>query len=303
MTEYQKPFLKWVGGKSKLLNKIVPNIPLKINNYHEVFLGGGSMLLAILTLKKEGKLIIEGKISAYDLNKSLINCFEWVRNSPLLVTEGVLKLRKEFMSIETNTLKQRGAPDINENNYKTTREHYYYYIRNKFNNCDKRTMNAAIYFIFLNKTGFRGMYREDKSGRFNIPYGLKDKKTIPGIINKEEILAISSLIEDVNFMNLDFEKTLDRVEGGDFVYLDPPYAPESNTSFVEYTGDGFNGEKHNILFEKVKKLKDVKWVMSNSNVGLVRDSFNGYNINEIVARRAINSKNPGATAKEVVIFN
>ena len=293
-----KPFLKWVGGKSKLMNYLLPKFPEQINNYHELFLGGGSVLLQVLLSKK-----VKGTVYVYDLNSALINTFKQVKNNPEKVINFVNKLKQEFSSIKINTLKQRGAPDVNESNYKTTREHYYYWTRNLYNKNPKNTVESAGYFIFLNKTGFRGMYRESSSGEFNIPYGLKDKNKVPGIIDELNMHKVSELIKDVKFVHSGFENSIRQIKGGDFVYLDPPYAPENESSFVGYTKDGFGKDVHKKLFEEIKKLKNIKFVMSNSCVKLVLDNFKLYNIEKIIARRAINSKNPESTAKEVVIYN
>ena len=305
MTEYkiQKPFLKWVGGKTQIIKDIISKIPSEINNYHELFLGGGSVLLAVLSLQKQKKIVIKNKVYAYDLNLTLINTFRQIQNDYKVVVVEVLKLKEEFKNIENNTLKQRGAPkDINESNYKNTREHYYYWIRSKFNNCVKTTLESAVYFIFLNKTGFRGMYREGNNG-FNIPYGLKDRKTIPGIIDENEIKKVSELIQNVKFIHCDFTSSIKNVKDGDFVYLDPPYAPVNKKSFVGYVADGFNLEMHKLLFSEIKKLGEIKFVMSNAKVDLVTENFQEYNCEDIIARRAINSKKPGSTTTEVIIYN
>ncbi len=308
---YQKSFLKWVGGKNKLLGHIIPNIPLEMENYHEIFLGGGTILLAILSLQKENKITIRNKIYAYDLNKSLINCFKQIQKNPQKIYYLVCAVKKTFLSIETNiTLDSegnaiKGAPTVTKDNFMTTREHYYYWIRHLFNTSSKTTQKSAAYFIFLNKTGFRGMYREGQDGKFNIPYGLKDKKTDPSIINKSEIKNISALIQNVEFICCDFKNSLKNPNLNDFVYLDPPYAPEKENSFVKYTKKGFNLETHKSLFKLIHGLheKNIKFVMSNSAVKLVKDSFNDYTITDITRRNAINSKNPASKAKEVVIYN
>ncbi len=299
----QKPFLKWAGGKTQIIHDIVSKFPNKINNYHEIFLGGGSVLLAILSLKKQNKIHINNKIYAYDLNPALINTFQQIKNNHTQVISEVNLIIEEFSKITTNTLGQRGAPkNIDQNSYKTTREHYYYWIRNIFNTNSKDTPLSAAHFIFLNKTGFKGMYREGTNG-FNIPYGLKDKQNIPSIINEDDINNINILIQEVEFKCLDFSKSLLNVIYGDFVYLDPPYAPENSKSFVGYVADGFNLETHKLLFNQIKNLENIKFVMSNTKVDLVTDNFKDYNCHDIIARRAINSKKPGSTTTEVIIYN
>ena len=151
------------------------------------------------------------------------------------------------------------------------------------------------------------MFRENKNGEFNIPFGLKDRKTLntPSVILEDNINSISELIQKVQFHHLDFENSIKKVKKNDFVYLDPPYAPEDKKSFVGYNSCGFDLEKHNKLFKLIRKFnsKNVRFIMSNSNTDLVNNTFVDYNKEIISARRAINSKNPADKTKEVVIFN
>ena len=156
--------------------------------------------------------------------------------------------------------------------------------------------------MFLNKTCFRGMYREGPNG-YNVPYG-HYKKT-PTIISEVDLNYMSDLIKDVEFIHSDFCHSIENIKAGDFAYLDPPYAPENETSFVGYTKDGFSLETHKKLFSEIQKLnkKNIKFVMSNAKVDLVMDSFGGYKYEDIIARRAINSKKPGSTTMEVIIYN
>ena len=143
------------------------------------------------------------------------------------------------------------------------------------------------------------------------------KKT-PTIITLSELNYVSELIKDVEFKHSSFVDSIKQIKKGDFVYLDPPYVPvnlydkskqkgkkekKSNKSFVGYVAAGFDLECHNLLFNEIKNLVDVRFVLSNSNEKLVTDSFKNYYIEEIIARRAINSKNPAAKAKEVIIYN
>ena len=154
--------------------------------------------------------------------------------------------------------------------------------------------------MFLNKTCFRGMYREGPNG-YNVPYG-HYKKT-PTIISKKDLDYISDLLKNVQFKSCSFTESIKNVKEGDFVYLDPPYAPEKSTSFVKYVSEGFNIETHQILFDNIKKMKNVKFIMSNAKVDLVTDNFKEYNCNDIIARRAINSKKPQSKTTEVIIYN
>ena len=111
------------------------------------------------------------------------------------------------------------------------------------------------------------------------------------------------MIKNVEFKHSSFSDSIKNIKEGDFVYLDPPYAPEHSKSFVGYVANGFNLDTHNLLFSEIKKLGKIKFVMSNAKVQLVTDNFKEYNCDDIIARRAINSKNPGSTTTEVIIYN
>jgi DNA adenine methylase len=165
---------------------------------------------------------------------------------------------------------------------------------------DKKSILGSAMFIFLNKTCFRGIFRVGPKG-FNVPYGHYNN---PEIINKEHLEEIHNLIQNVVFECCDFSLSLSKVEPDDFVYLDPPYAPETNTSFVGYTENGFNMESHEKLFN-ILNTTNEKWMLSNADVKLVRDNFANekYKIESIVCKRSINSKNPDAKTKEVIIQN
>jgi DNA adenine methylase len=159
-------------------------------------------------------------------------------------------------------------------------------------------------FLFINKTCWRGVFRESKDSGFNVPYG---NYVNPEIINKEHLDEIHTLLQGVIFECCDFAIALNKNETDDFIYLDPPYAPETDKSFVSYTKDGFGVEQHIKLFDLCNKLCDEnkKMMMSNADVNLVRHHFSKekYNINAILCKRSINSKNPESKAKEVIIKN
>jgi DNA adenine methylase len=169
-------------------------------------------------------------------------------------------------------------------------------------------------FIFLNKTCFRGLFRVGPNG-FNVPFGNYLK---PEILNKQHLYEIHDLIQNVVFECCDFRLSLMNIDSktsssssDDFIYLDPPYAPENATSFVKYNENGFPKESHLDLFNCIHDLTKInkKIMMSNADVSLVRENFmndndkKNYNITSILCKRAINAKNPEAKAKEVIIKN
>jgi DNA adenine methylase len=295
----QKPFLKWVGGKTQLINQVTGKFPNKINNYHEIFLGGGSVLFALLSLQKEEKIEIKGKIYAYDLNESLINIYKNIQSNSEELFEYMEKYWKEYDEITGSEVNRK--PKTKEDS-KTSKESYYYWVRSLFNSMNKSLVERSAIFIFLNKTCFRGLYREGPNG-FNVPYG-HYKKT-PSMITKDELNSISELIQEVHFECCDFGESINKVNKGDTMYLDPPYAPENSKSFVGYTTDGFSIETHNKLFKKIieKDKSGIAFILSNSKVEMVINYFKDYNTEDVLARRAINSKNPESKTTEVIIHN
>ena len=299
INEIIKPILKWVGGKTQIIDNIIKEFPLEINNYHEIFLGGGSVLLALLSYVKIGNIKINGKIYAYDINEPLIYMYKNIQSNHNELYNEIQLLIEDFNSCGNGEL-NRKPKNIEE--AKTLNENYYYWIRSEYNKSDfdRNSIKGSAMFIFLNKTCFRGVFRIGPNG-FNVPYGNYKK---PEIINKEHLEKVSSIIKDVEFQCSDFRESLKHIEKNDFVYLDPPYAPETNNSFVGYTKDGFNIQSHNDLFQLIHKLteKNIKIVLSNSDVELVRENFKEkYNIKSIICKRSINSKTPDAKVKELII--
>jgi DNA adenine methylase len=297
-----KPFIKWVGGKTQIINEVVTLFPEEINNYYEPFLGGGSVLLALLNFQKAGKIKINGKIFASDLNPNLIGLFQNIQLYPDEIIKEVRILLSEYNMCQ-NASVNRSPTNITE--ALTSHESYYYWIRYRFNSIlqvDRNSIKSSAMLLFINKTCWRGLYREGPRG-FNVPFGNYKKLQII----EEDIKNVSELIKDVIFKVCNFQDSLIEIKSGDFVYLDPPYAPENDKSFVSYTKENFNLEANKKLFELCDsfKNKNVKMVLSNADVTLIRNSFPSplYNTIVISCRRAINSKKPNSRANEVLITN
>ena len=305
---YLKPILKWVGGKTQIIDEIIDSFPDKMDNYHELFTGGGSVLLALLQNVNEKKITVKNKIYAYDINETLINIYKNIQKKPDEVIKNIKKLINEYNSIlnikidTKNDIKKRRTLEIPTNieEAKKSQELYYYWVRSVYNKMkqeEKNNPNGSAHFIFLNKTCFRGVYREGPNG-FNVPFG---NYKSPEIINEDHLKNISELIKNVEFIKSDFEDSFKNIKKCDFMYADPPYVPENATSFVGYTSCGFNLDKHEKLFELCKKHN---FVMSNSDTKLVKDSFadtKKYSIEIISCKRSINSKKPGSKTNEVII--
>lgn len=310
-----KPLLKWAGGKTQIIDDVLAGFPREINNYYEPFLGGGSVLIAFLKNVKDGGKKLNGNVYASDLNADLISFYKNIQ-SPQRCEEFIVELRnlcKEFASIQ----RDGGEGEVNRNpankeEAMMSQESYYYWTRARFNALllsgneeERKKPLVSAMLLFINKTCFRGLYREGPNG-FNVPFGHNKN---PGIIDEENIRFVSSLIKDVVFTHCSFKSNPYLCVGreGDFVYLDPPYAPETDKSFVGYTKDGFDLECHKELFKMCHEMteKKVRILLSNADVKLVRDAFPLplYTTRVISCRRAIHSKEPDSRTNEVLIAN
>jgi DNA adenine methylase len=297
--EYTKPVLKWVGGKTQIIEQILSKFPREISSYHEPFLGGGSILLGLLSLQEQGEIFISGNVYACDINPCLIALYKNIQSYPDELIEALKKVTCEYRECGD------GAVNVKPESIEEAQSHpksYYYWMRTKFNSMgDKTTVEASAILVFLNKTCFRGLYREGPNG-FNVPYGNYKN---PRIFEAKHIRRVSELIQNVIFTCCSFEEACNRVDDGHFVYLDPPYAKEKETSFVHYTTDGFDITLQKQLFVTCKNLLNAKFILSNADVSAVRDAFllPDYKTNVISCRRAINSRNPDARTNEVIIWN
>ena len=287
-----KPIIKWVGGKTQILDTVLESFPREIENYHELFVGAGSVLFGLLASKD---ITVKGKVYAYDKNRKLINMYRQIQTNPEEVHEHLLEL---FTTYDTRTGTEIYRKPETEEEGLTSKESYYYWIRKRYNELIPTTPTHAATLIFLNKTCFRGVYREGPNG-FNVPYG--HYKTTPLVISLDELVKIQDLIKNVVFKWCDFRVAFTQtVNEGDFIYADPPYAPENVKSFVGYTKDGFNLDDHTDLFNLLKHSK-TDFVLSNAKVHLVTSTFEGYEVKDVPARRAIHSKDPSSKTTEVLV--
>jgi DNA adenine methylase len=306
----QKPILKWVGGKTQLLPIILEKIPIEINNYHEPFIGGMSVLLGVLYYKNNKKININGNIYVYDLNKELIYLYKNIQNYHNELFKETLLLINIYNSIEIlkldsdKKIKNKTMQSLKES--LKSKERYYYWIRQSYNTLsdnDKINLIGSSMFIFLNKTCFRGLYRVGPNG-FNVPFGSYNS---PKILDNTHLEIIHNLIKDVEFIHMNFKDSLLNISDGDFVYLDPPYIKENETSFVSYNKEGFGESENKLLFELIENLsiENKKIMMSNSNSNKLYKIFNNekYKLIEVEASRRINSKKPESKTTEIIILN
>ena len=295
-----KPFIKWVGGKTQLLDKIVPMIPEDTDVYIELFLGGGALLLNQLEHNDNIKTFV-----ANDLNVNLIDTYECIKysHSFILLKDTLTKLSEQFNS--TDKKKEYYYDRRKEYNYLVSHPEY---PRKMDANPGYVTTNYLVrksaLFIFLNKTGFNGLYRVNKRGEFNVPFN-NAKHFYPDFTNLENLHKIF-LDKQVKFLKDSYENTLDYIdyllktkEGEKplniFVYIDPPYKPVTQDgNEVSYTSVGFGDNEQEKLKDFCDKLTErgVKFLQSNSDpvdCKFFDNLYCKYKIKRVHARRSINS--------------
>jgi len=275
-----------------------------MENYYEPFLGGGSILLGLLHKQRQGEITVRGEIHASDANPHLIGFYKNVQSHPDELLHHARELLANCPLYESKAPKGVNRHPATAEEAKECTETYYYWIRTQFNSLPKdqqQTPFASALFLFLNKTCFRGVYREGPNG-FNVPFGNYKN---PAIIEEEHLREVSEMIQPVLFHTRSFTDPSLSPTRGDFVYANPPYAPEKETSFVGYTSNGFDLEAHEKFFEWCNQQKEggVRLLISNADVPLVQNAFNttDWIIQTVVCRRAIHSKTPNATTQEVLI--
>ena len=294
--EIVKPFVKWAGGKTSLIPQITKYFPFELRNgkiekYIEPFVGGGAVLIDILQ-KYDVK-----QAYAFDINKDLINCYNVIKYKVEDLIQKLDKKEKEFLSLEIDG-----------------RQKCFYNIRTKYNSYFLNTeldVERASEFIFLNRTCFNGLYRVNKSGKFNVPFG---KYKNPTICDSRNLSNLSILFKNTIFKYGDYKESESLIDENTFVYFDPPYRPLSVTSgFTSYTKEDFNDENQKELAKYYNKLnvKNAKLMLSNSNPKNIDENddffeniYKGFNINEVSAKRMINSNAKGrGEISELLITN
>ncbi|RJT04897.1 DNA adenine methylase [Halococcus sp. IIIV-5B] len=272
-----RPILKWAGGKRQLLDAIYDRFPRSYDRYHEPFLGGGALFF---DLTPEG-----GTVN--DTNPRLVNFYRQVRDSP----DGLVARLESFDDPEADPVPDEPFADTDRKGKPI--ENYYYQKRAQFN-CRPAgeafdPLEEAALLCYLNRTGYNGLYRENRSGRFNVPIG---RYANPDWVRREAIHAASRVLADTEVRNEDFEYVLDAAEPGDLVYFDPPYEPMSPTaSFTDYSASGFGQDGQDRLLDTAAALDDagVDVILSNSGVLAERYEQRGFDVALVGATRAINS--------------
>ena len=250
-----KPVLKWAGGKTSLIPQLIKHFPQSFNRYFEPFLGGGAVFLALDQAKKS---VIN------DFNTEITNLYEIIRDEPRQLMRELDLLGEKYS------------------------EKFYYELRAAK---PKLHVKKAARTLFLNKTCFNGLYRQNSRGEFNVPFGKRPR--LPKIYERPQIMELSKRLKKTKLLTLDFEEVIDLAGPGDFIYCDPPYEPLSVTSsFNSYTFKGFNKKDQIRLLEASERAvaRGAQVAISNSSAPFVKKLFRNWELVTIVSRRSINSK-------------
>lgn len=291
-----KPFLKWAGGKTQLIDEIKNNLPKNLNNrpftFIEPFVGSGAVFFWMMN-----KFPNIEKAVINDINTDLTDCYISIKEDLEDLINILSKYQSEYHAIF---------------NDKEEAKEYYYEKRSLFNTRKStRTVQSAL-FIFLNKTCFNGLYRVNSKNQYNVPIGRS--KSLPNICNEENLRAVSEILQRTIILNGDYTDTLEYADDNTLFYFDPPYKPLSETSsFNSYAKDVFDDAQQIRLKEFCETLNDLghQWILSNSDMKNVNpndnffdDLYEEFNILRVNARRSINSNgNKRGNLTELLITN
>ena len=295
LSKKAKPFLKWAGGKTQLIEQIKNNLPEIVFKekftYIEPFVGSGAVLFWLLSEFPNMK-----KAVINDINKELIDTYEVIAQNPHDLISILEILQNEYHELEGN---------------QEDKKQYYYEKRNLFNSREQGKIEQSALFIFLNRTCFNGLYRVNRKNEFNVPIGSYKK---PTIYDRENIMAVSDALQKVEIICGDFEQTVEYAGENTLFYFDPPYKPLNQTSsFNSYTKNEFDDKEQIRLRDFCDKLakKGHQWILSNSDVKgkdennhFFDELYADFHIERVLAKRNINA-NPEkrGVLSELLIYN
>lgn len=290
-----KPFIKWVGGKGQLIEQLDAQLPADFGNwenvtYIEPFVGGGAMLFYMLQRYPNIKRAVIN-----DINSDLTTCYATVRDNVEELIESLRNYEQLYLALET----EEG------------RKEFYMAARHRYNEKNLDPIENTTLFFFLNRTCFNGLYRVNKKGLFNVPFG---RYANPTICDPDTLRKDSELLQKVEILTGDFEHTFEYASNNAFFYFDPPYRPLSDTSsFNDYAKEAFNDDAQIRLKEYCDRIHEAgyKFMLSNSDCKGKNEEDNffdvlygAYQIERVLASRSINS-NPSKRGKltEILVHN
>ncbi|MBP8613886.1 MAG: DNA adenine methylase [Firmicutes bacterium] len=275
-----RPFVKWAGGKSQILCELLPRIDISPRNYWEPFVGGGALFFALL----ETGIIHSHSDENCDFCGDNAMGSKSSPGKKIVINDKNEELANAYRVVQSN------VADLVESleRHLVTKEHFYK-VRAQ-DPSELSEVERASRFIFLNKTCYNGLWRVNKKGHFNVPFG---RYKNPRICDETNLLAVSCALRGVTILSRDFEEVAICAQSGDFVYFDPPYHPLSETSdFTSYVDSGFGTKDQERLASVARYLTraGVFCMISNSDTEFARKLYAGFRVEHVEARRSINSK-------------
>lgn len=275
-----RPFLKWAGGKARLAPVIVAAAPAWFSRYHEPFVGGGAAFFALASARPRFNA------SLSDQNAELIGAYAVVRDHVEDLIAALRPIAESYLALDAEGRRR------------------FYYSQRACEPVDPVARAARL--IFLNKTGYNGLYRVNRAGKFNVPHG---RYANPQIVDEAALRCASEALQAAELRCEDFAIACGRAQPGDLVYLDPPYQPLSRTSnFTSYTREAFGPEEQRRLRDTFDELtaRGVAAMLSNSDHPYIEELYGGrgYTIERVPMSRAINSKGDRRTSiTELLVSN
>lgn len=293
-----KPFIKWAGGKTQLLDILNENLNYECDKYIETFVGGGALFISLLENIEKTNI---KKIIINDINEKLIITYKTIKNNIEELINELEKIRDEYNSLKT--LEEKSD--------------MFYKIREEFNKQTNDNIKISRNFIFLNKTCFNGLYRENSKGEYNVPFGKRKKISL---FEKDNLLELSKFMnkkineEDVLIIcNKNYNELLEYMDNNTMIYLDPPYRPITTNGFTTYNKSNFNDKNQIELANFCNEINNIgaKFMLSNSdphnldiNDNFFDNLYQNYNIQRVGATRRINSDgNNRGEITEILIKN
>lgn len=300
---FARPFLKWAGGKTQLLSEIDARLPKELNKgkvhkYIEPFVGSGAVFFHIAQNYPIKEFVL------LDINKELVLVYKSIQQSTNALIKELAKLENSYYNLDSEE----------------QRSQFYYELRQQFNKhlaqinfntINTKSVQRAAQFIFLNKTCYNGLYRVNRKGEFNVPFG---RYAQPKILDADNLLTVSGLLKRAKIICADYQSIGAEIKTNSFVYFDPPYRPISKTAnFTAYARENFNDHEQIRLSSFYKELdrKGAKLMLSNSDPknedksdNFFEEQYQGFNMNRVLANRMINSNgSKRGKIKELLITN
>jgi len=277
-----RPFLKYAGGKTQLLPELRKHVPEAFHGYFEPFVGGGALFFE---LASTGRLVASSRVVLCDRNPMIMGAYRGVRESVDHVIRNLTRYQRLYRNAEVVGCRDYYGVDGSLDYYKQVRARQ---------PCGRDAAIAA-WLIFLNKTGYNGLWRVNRKGKYNVPPGRFARP--PTIVHADNLRACARALAKVTLAEEDFERRSLTAKRGDFVYFDPPYWPASPTSdFTAYSKDGFSAADQERLRDVALRLKKrgVHVLLSNADVQPIRKLYaRGFSCKRVKARRNINSRKDG----------